>query len=59
MDILYIEDEPRDAQLAVQALSKAGIANRIEVARDGAAALQWLFGEGEGERITLSADHFT
>jgi CheY-like chemotaxis protein len=50
VDILFVEDDPADAELAVQALQAAGIANRIQVARDGAAALNLLFQEDGGGR---------
>jgi len=43
LDILLVEDNPRDAELAVRAFKKAGIANQLQVARDGADALELLF----------------
>jgi two-component system response regulator len=46
-EILLVEDNPTDLELALQVFKKHRIANRIEVARDGAQALDFLFGEGE------------
>jgi CheY-like chemotaxis protein len=44
--ILLVEDNPDDEELTTRALRQAKIANEIEVARDGAEALEFLFGEG-------------
>jgi two-component system response regulator len=44
--ILLVEDNPDDEELTTRALRQAKIANEIVVARDGAAALEFLFGEG-------------
>jgi two-component system, response regulator len=44
--ILLIEDNPNDVELALHALRKRKVANDIQVARDGAEALEYLFGEG-------------
>ena len=46
VDILIVEDDPDDLDLALHALDQHRIANRIEVARDGAAALSFLFDHG-------------
>jgi len=45
--ILLVEDNPDDELLAIRALKKNNIANTIDVARDGAEALDYLFGEGK------------
>jgi two-component system response regulator len=51
--ILLVEDNPDDEILTLRALKKAGIANRIEVMRDGAEALDFVFGAGKyAERRT-------
>jgi two-component system response regulator len=47
VDVLLVEDNDNDTLLAVQALKKAGLTNRIFVVRDGAAALDFLFCTGE------------
>jgi len=44
--ILLVEDNPDDEALTVRALTKANVANPIEVARDGAEALDFLFCQG-------------
>lgn len=45
--ILLVEDDPQDEEMTLRALRKANIANEIVVARDGNAALDFLFGAGE------------
>ena len=46
VEILLVEDNPDDLELTVRALRKAHLANHIHVARDGAEALEFIFGEG-------------
>ncbi len=46
VEILLVEDNPQDLKLALRALQKAALGNRIEVARDGAEALEFIFCEG-------------
>ena len=46
IDILLIEDNANDAELAIRALQKNNLAKRIVHLKDGAAALDFLFGEG-------------
>jgi two-component system, response regulator len=45
-EILIVEDNALDLEMTLRGLRKANIANRIEVARDGAEALEILFCEG-------------
>jgi CheY-like chemotaxis protein len=45
-ELLVVEDDPQDLELALRALRKAKVANDIEVARDGAEALDFIFCEG-------------
>ena len=44
--ILLVEDNPDDEALTLRALKKNKIANQIIVARDGAEALDYMFGTG-------------
>jgi CheY-like chemotaxis protein len=46
VEILIVEDNPMDLDLALRALRKANLANHIQIARDGAEALDFLFCEG-------------
>ena len=39
VDILLVEDNPNDLELALRALKKRHLANKVVVARDGAEAL--------------------
>ncbi|MBS0660985.1 MAG: response regulator [Verrucomicrobia bacterium] len=53
VEILLVEDNPLDLELAQRALRKANLSNRIQVARDGEEALDYIFCEGPhaGRRI--------
>lgn len=42
--VLLVEDNPDDAALTLRAFKQHNLANRIEVVRDGAQALEFLFG---------------
>lgn len=44
--ILLVEDNPDDEALTLRALKKNNIRNAVLVARDGAEALDYLFGRG-------------
>jgi len=46
IEILLVEDSPDDLEMALRALRKAHLANHIHVARDGAEALDFIFGTG-------------
>lgn len=47
VEILLVEDNAADVELALHALQKSKLANRIQVLRDGAEALDFLFCRGE------------
>jgi two-component system response regulator len=46
VDILLVEDNPRDAEMTIRVLKKNGLANRLIHVEDGAQALEFLFGRG-------------
>jgi len=46
VEVLIVEDNPQDLELTLRALRKANLSNRIQVARDGKEALDFIFGEG-------------
>jgi len=45
--ILLVEDNASDEKLTLLAFKNCGVTNEVFVVRDGAAALQYLFAEGE------------
>jgi CheY-like chemotaxis protein len=49
--ILLVEDNPDDEALAIRALMKSNVTDRIVVARDGVEALALLFGDGRHASI--------
>jgi len=51
--ILLVEDNADDEALTIRAFQKNNIRNEIIVARDGAAALETLFGTKESGEVTL------
>jgi CheY-like chemotaxis protein len=60
--ILFVEDDPKDIELTINALSEYNLANDIQVARDGVEALDYLFrrgqftGEAEGNPVVILLD---
>lgn len=47
VEILLVEDNPRDAEIALRALRKHNLANHVVHLKDGEEALDWLFGSGQ------------
>ena len=47
IEILLVEDNASDLELALHALRRQHLTNRIHVARDGQEALDFLFGSGD------------
>jgi two-component system response regulator len=56
IEILLVEDNTSDAEMTIRALKKNNLANKLLHVRDGAAALDFIFGEGEfaGREVTLT-----
>jgi two-component system response regulator len=54
VEILLVEDNPRDAELTIRALKKKNLANNLYHVEDGVEALDYLFGRGKysGRDIT-------
>ena len=46
VELLPVEDNPNDVELALHAFRRHNLANRIHVVRDGAEALDFIFCEG-------------
>jgi CheY-like chemotaxis protein len=46
IEILLVEDNPDDLEMTLRALRRVNLANSIQVARDGAEALEFIFCEG-------------
>ena len=44
--ILLVEDDPQDIELTINALGEYNLANEIEIARDGAEALDYIYRKG-------------
>jgi len=54
VEILIVEDNPRDAELTLRALKKNNLANNILVAEDGAEALDFFFCRGKYEKRSIT-----
>jgi two-component system, response regulator len=48
-EILLVEDNPHDAEMAIRAFQKSHVVNQIHHVEDGAKALSYLFATGEYE----------
>ena len=46
VQILLVEDNPNDVKLALHAFKRHNLANDVHVVRDGAEALEFIFGTG-------------
>jgi len=49
MELLLVEDNPNDIELTLHAFRDNHLANHMHVVRDGAEALEYVFGEGRYE----------
>lgn len=52
-DLLLVEDNPDDVELILRAFRRVHLANPVQVARDGAEALEILFGPEVASRSPL------
>jgi CheY-like chemotaxis protein len=56
VDLLLIEDQPSDAELALRALRDLDLGKHLQLVEDGAEALDFIFGEGDyAERSVADA----
>ena len=55
VEILLVEDNPRDVEMTLRALKKRNLANNVHVAKDGAEALDFLF--ATGAHVTRNPNH--
>jgi two-component system response regulator len=54
VDLLIVEDDANDLELALRVLSQLGLADRVRVARDGAEALSALLPSPDGAATDLA-----
>lgn len=50
VEILLVEDNPRDVELTLRAMKKHNLTNKIHVVGDGEEALDYIFGNGAYEQ---------
>jgi CheY-like chemotaxis protein len=50
VELLMVEDSEEDLQLALRAFKKANLLNRVQIARDGAEALDYIFCQNMHEK---------
>ena len=46
VEILLVEDNPHDVEMTLRALKKHNLANKVQVVKDGAEALDYIFATG-------------
>jgi len=56
LEILLVEDNPDDAELAIRALQKNNLANHLVHLQDGEEALEFLFNEKNGRPKLILLD---
>jgi CheY-like chemotaxis protein len=54
VDILLVEDDDTDMELALRAFREKGLEDRVAVVRDGVQALQWLGGSHPVPRLVIA-----
>jgi two-component system, response regulator len=50
VDVLLVEDNPDDVELALHAFKQHNFANNVHVCRDGVEAIEYLYGEGAPDK---------
>ncbi len=53
VEILLVEDNPTDAELAIESLREANLANHLVWVKDGAEALDFIFARGAYESRSM------
>ena len=53
VEILLVEDSSADVELTLRALSQHNLANHVQVARDGAEAIEFLQGSNRSPKVVL------
>lgn len=53
IELLLVEDNPQDAELAILALKKRNVCHSIHVVKDGAEALDFLFKQEEDRKRAI------
>jgi CheY-like chemotaxis protein len=48
VEVLIVEDDPNDAELIIRVLKRHHLANSLVLLKDGAEAVEFLFGQGGG-----------
>jgi two-component system response regulator len=54
IEILLVEDNPRDVEMTLRALKKRNLANKLQVVYDGAEALDFIFAKGKYSTRSLA-----
>jgi CheY-like chemotaxis protein len=55
VEILIVEDNPNDAEMAIRALKKNKLTNNILVVKDGERALDFIFSRGEFKEKNINS----
>lgn len=56
VEIMIVEDNSDDEELTLHALKRVNLVNHIHVARDGAEALEYVFGRGNNPTLNHAPD---
>jgi CheY-like chemotaxis protein len=54
VEILLVEDDPKDVDLTLRAFKKARITNPLQIARDGQEALDFIFAKADDQAVRNS-----